>query len=254
MVHTSRQTPLPHGIGQSRALAAGESVSVPEGKATDLLTNYDPGLYYDELFGGRDYPAEHSALIRQRLAGLNFGDLLRRSQDAERELYNLGITFLVYSNKDAVDRILPFDIIPRVISAKEWAHLEAGITQRVTALMLSNRHFDSNEGARLYNERLEEYSYVEEVGFDGIMLNEHHTAPFCMSPRINIFAGILAAQTKRVKIVLLGNPLPVIDNPVHLAEELSLIDMISGGRLVSGFVRGGGVENIQGKPGRESVV
>ncbi len=60
----------------------------------------------------------------------------RRSQDAERELYNLGITFLVYSNKDAVDRILPFDIIPRVISAREWAHLEAGINQRVTALNL----------------------------------------------------------------------------------------------------------------------
>jgi alkanesulfonate monooxygenase SsuD/methylene tetrahydromethanopterin reductase-like flavin-dependent oxidoreductase (luciferase family) len=112
-------------------------------------------------------------------------------------------------------------------------------------LTLPNSHFDPKEGSRLYSERLEEYSYVEEVGFDGIMLNEHHTAPFCMSPRINIFAALLAAQTKRVKIVLLGNPLPVIDNPVHLAEELALIDMISGGRLVSGFVRGGGVENIQ---------
>jgi alkanesulfonate monooxygenase SsuD/methylene tetrahydromethanopterin reductase-like flavin-dependent oxidoreductase (luciferase family) len=120
-----------------------------------------------------------------------------------------------------------------------------GRSQRVTALMLSNRHFDPVEGSRLYRERLEEYAYVEEMGFDGIMLNEHHTAPFCMSPRINIFAGILAAQTKRLKLVLLGNPLPVVDNPVHLAEELALVDMISGGRLVSGFVRGGGVENIQ---------
>ena len=111
-------------------------MSVPEGKATDLLSTYDPGLYYDELFGGRDCPADHAALIRQRLAGLNFEEMRRRSQDAERELYNLGITFLVYSNKDAVDRILPFDIIPRVISAREWAHLEAGINQRVTALNL----------------------------------------------------------------------------------------------------------------------
>ncbi|MGE0540475.1 MAG: LLM class flavin-dependent oxidoreductase [Dehalococcoidia bacterium] len=129
--------------------------------------------------------------------------------------------------------------------ARDEVPIGQGRSQRVTALMLSNRHFDSREGSRLYGERLEEYGYVEEMGFDGIMLNEHHTAPFCMSPRINIFAGILAAQTKRVKIVLLGNPLPVVDNPVHLAEELSLIDMISGGRLVSGFVRGGGVENIQ---------
>ena len=120
-----------------------------------------------------------------------------------------------------------------------------GKTQRVTALLHSNKYFDPKEGSRLYNERLEEYQYVDELGFDGIMLNEHHTAPFCMSPRVNIFAAILARITKNVKIVLLGNPLPIWDNPVHLAEELAIIDMISGGRLVPGFVRGGGVENIQ---------
>lgn len=120
-----------------------------------------------------------------------------------------------------------------------------GRKQRVTALLHSNKYFDPVAGGRLYNERLDEYQLVEEVGFDGIMLNEHHTAPFCMSPRINLFATLLARLTKRVKIVLLGNPLPIWDSPVHLAEELSIIDMISGGRLVSGFVRGGGVENIQ---------
>jgi len=117
--------------------------------------------------------------------------------------------------------------------------------QRVTALMFSNRYFDPSEGSRLYHERLEEYRLVDEVGFDGVMLNEHHTAPFCMSPRVNVFASIMAAITEHLKIVLLGNPLPIWDNPVHLAEELSLVDMISKGRLVSGFVRGGGVENIQ---------
>jgi len=120
-----------------------------------------------------------------------------------------------------------------------------GRKQRVTALLHSNTNFDPVAGSRLYNERLDEYQLVEEVGFDGIMLNEHHTAPFCMSPRINLFATLLARLTKRVKIVLLGNPLPIWDSPVHLAEELSIVDMISGGRLVSGFVRGGGVENIQ---------
>ncbi|WP_236783758.1 circularly permuted type 2 ATP-grasp protein [Azospirillum humicireducens] len=83
-----------------------------------------------------DLPAEHTALIRQRLAALDFDELRRRAQDAERELYNLGITFIVYSDKDAVDRILPFDVIPRVISAQEWKHLEAGVTQRVAALNL----------------------------------------------------------------------------------------------------------------------
>lgn len=111
-------------------------MSVPEGKPSDLLSSYNPGLYFDELFGAMDLPAEHTALIRQRLAALDFDELRRRAQDAERELYNLGITFIVYSDKDAVDRILPFDVIPRVISAPEWRHLEAGVKQRVTALNL----------------------------------------------------------------------------------------------------------------------
>ncbi|ANC91633.1 circularly permuted type 2 ATP-grasp protein [Azospirillum humicireducens] len=100
------------------------------------MSSYNPGLYFDELFGAMDLPAEHTALIRQRLAALDFDELRRRAQDAERELYNLGITFIVYSDKDAVDRILPFDVIPRVISAQEWKHLEAGVTQRVAALNL----------------------------------------------------------------------------------------------------------------------
>jgi alkanesulfonate monooxygenase SsuD/methylene tetrahydromethanopterin reductase-like flavin-dependent oxidoreductase (luciferase family) len=106
-----------------------------------------------------------------------------------------------------------------------------------TALMFSNRHFDPVAGSRLYNEYLEHYRLAEEVGFDGIMLNEHHNAPFCMQAKCNVFASILAATTRRVKLVLLGNPLPLADNPVRLAEELAMIDMVSGGRLVSGFVR-----------------
>jgi alkanesulfonate monooxygenase SsuD/methylene tetrahydromethanopterin reductase-like flavin-dependent oxidoreductase (luciferase family) len=113
-----------------------------------------------------------------------------------------------------------------------------------TALMFSNRYFDPVEGSRLYNERLEEYVYAEEMGVDGIMLNEHHNAPFCMQAKANIFASILAGMTNRVKIVLLGNPLPLSENPVRLAEELAMIDMISKGRLVSGFVRGGGTEQL----------
>jgi len=122
---------------------------------------------------------------------------------------------------------------------------EEGDRYGYTALLFPNKFFDAAEGSRLYNERLEEYVLVEESGYDGIMLNEHHTAPFCMQAKINICASILAAITKKVKIVLLGNPLPICDNPVRLAEELAMIDMISKGRLVSGFVRGGGVESIQ---------
>jgi alkanesulfonate monooxygenase SsuD/methylene tetrahydromethanopterin reductase-like flavin-dependent oxidoreductase (luciferase family) len=112
----------------------------------------------------------------------------------------------------------------------------------ITALLFSNKFYDSVAGSRLYNERIEEYKLAEAVGFDGIMLNEHHNAPFCMQARINIFASILAAVTERVKIVLLGNPLPTQGNILQVAEEIGMIDMVSKGRLVSGFVRGAGTE------------
>ncbi len=121
---------------------------------------------------------------------------------------------------------------------------EAGLETGYTSLIMSNKHFNPVDGSRLYNEFLENYVYAEEMGVDGIMLNEHHYAPFCMQAKANVFASILAAVTKRVKIVILGNPLPLTDNPVRLAEELAMIDMISKGRLVSGFVRGGGQEQL----------
>ena len=113
-----------------------------------------------------------------------------------------------------------------------------------TRLMFSNGNFDPVNGSRLYNERLAQYILAEEVGFDGIMLNEHHNAPFCMQSQIEVWASVLAAVTKRVKIVLLGAPLPTLDNPVAMAESLSMIDMLSKGRLVAGIVRGGGAEQF----------
>ncbi|MBX9698234.1 MAG: LLM class flavin-dependent oxidoreductase, partial [Acetobacteraceae bacterium] len=121
---------------------------------------------------------------------------------------------------------------------------DEGLKFGATALMFSNRFFDPVAGSRLYNEFIEQYKLAEAVGFDGIMLNEHHNAPFCMQAKANVFAAILAAITERVKIVILGNPLPLAENPVRLAEELAMIDMISKGRLVSGFVRGGGQEQL----------
>ena len=121
---------------------------------------------------------------------------------------------------------------------------DEGLKFGATALMFSNKYFDPVAGSRLYNEYLEHYIYAEEMGIEGFMLNEHHNAPFCMQAKCNIFASILAAVTKKAKIILLGNPLPLADNPVRLAEELSMIDMISKGRLVSGFVRGGGQEQL----------
>src|ERR671923_737834 len=111
-------------------------------------------------------------------------------------------------------------------------------------LNLPNRNYDSKIASELYNRYHDEYQIADEVGFDGIMINEHHTAPFCMQASINITGAVLAKITRRGKILMLGNPLPIVDNPLRLAEELAMIDCISRGRLISGFVRGGGVESL----------
>jgi alkanesulfonate monooxygenase SsuD/methylene tetrahydromethanopterin reductase-like flavin-dependent oxidoreductase (luciferase family) len=120
-----------------------------------------------------------------------------------------------------------------------------GATGRaIQDLGLSNGSYNPRIGAELYNRYLDEKVYAEEMGFDGLMLNEHHSTPFCMGSVINVEAAILARITKRAKIVLLGNVIPIWDDPLWLAETLAEIDMISRGRLVTGWVRGTGRESV----------
>ncbi|MBI2765656.1 MAG: LLM class flavin-dependent oxidoreductase [Chloroflexi bacterium] len=114
----------------------------------------------------------------------------------------------------------------------------------LTDLVLSNGEYDSEIAADLYNRYFDEKLYAEEMGFDGLMLNEHHSTPFTMGSVMNVEASILARITKRAKIVLLGNILPVRSDPIFLAEELAMIDVISRGRLISGWVRGTGRESL----------
>jgi uncharacterized circularly permuted ATP-grasp superfamily protein len=99
-----------------------------------LFERYDPGAFFCEMFGSAEHPASHTAPIRERLQRMKMSGLHRRARATDRELFSLGITFTVYSDRNAIDRVLPFDVIPRVISSEEWQHIESGCTQRVTAL------------------------------------------------------------------------------------------------------------------------
>ena len=120
-----------------------------------------------------------------------------------------------------------------------------GATGRsIMDLGMSNSTYDPTLGADLYNRYLDERVFAEEMGFDGLMLNEHHSTPFCMGQVVNLEAAILARITRRAKIVLLGNILPIWDDPLFLAEELADTDMISRGRLVTGWVRGTRRESV----------
>jgi alkanesulfonate monooxygenase SsuD/methylene tetrahydromethanopterin reductase-like flavin-dependent oxidoreductase (luciferase family) len=112
-------------------------------------------------------------------------------------------------------------------------------------LDLSNGVYDPEIGADLYHRYFDEKLYIEQQGFDGVMLNSHHATPFCMGGGpMNLEAAVLARITEKLKIVLLGNVLPIWDDPMWLVEELAVIDMLSRGRLVSGWVRGTGRESV----------
>lgn len=100
-----------------------------------LFDDYGVENGFCEVTGRNDDP-DVSRLFLKRLAGRNLRTLARRQKGAEAELYNLGITFTVYSGDKTIDRILPFDIVPRPITAADFAELEAGVIQRIKALNL----------------------------------------------------------------------------------------------------------------------
>ena len=99
----------------------------------DPFSTYDPGRYFCEL---TERPGDGGAIgrVRDRVAAIGLNALRARADGAETDLINLGITFTVYSEATSIDRILPFDCLPRIITASEWRRLEAGVKQRVQAL------------------------------------------------------------------------------------------------------------------------
>ena len=116
--------------------------------------------------------------------------------------------------------------------------------QTESYLTFPNRLFDPQKAHLLYSQYHEQYALADEVGFDGIMTNEHHSAWWCMKPSANLDAAVIAKVTKKCKIAILGNVLPITENPVRIAEEIAMLDVISGGRIISGFVRGTPVESL----------
>lgn len=103
------------------------------------------------------------------------------------------------------------------------------------------RAWDPEVGLEQYRDHLRYLQRADELGYDGICITEHHYAPYGL-PSPNVMSGALAATTERVKIVLMGNCLPLHGHPVRLAEELAMLDVLSNGRIVSGVMRGGFTE------------
>ncbi|KXV37031.1 hypothetical protein AD936_13540 [Gluconobacter japonicus] len=99
-----------------------------------IFSAYHRPEFFCELMNrGEDLP-EALRQVQERLAHFDIKELRHRTANAETQLYRLGITFTVYSDREAIDRVLPFDVIPRVLTAEEWAFIERGVQQRVKAI------------------------------------------------------------------------------------------------------------------------
>ena len=102
---------------------------------------------------------------------------------------------------------------------------------------LPNRIYDPRKGAALYDRYIDEWLIAEEEGVE-IMLNEHHQTATCVDPAAPLLLAALARVTKKARLLILGNPVANRRQPVRVAEEMAMVDMLSHGRLEAGFVRG----------------
>ena len=114
-----------------------------------------------------------------------------------------------------------------------------------SALTYPNANFDPALGSALYGRYLDELEYADQLGFDGIAVNEHHQSAYGLMPSPNLMAAALTRRTSHARIMVLGNAIGIRGNPLRVAEEIAMLDLMSGGRVDSGFVRGIGWEYFE---------
>jgi alkanesulfonate monooxygenase SsuD/methylene tetrahydromethanopterin reductase-like flavin-dependent oxidoreductase (luciferase family) len=133
-------------------------------------------------------------------------------------------------------KIFAFHLMP-------YADLDLSYAEKYDSawVTLPNSYYDPEKGQKLYNRYLDELEYADELGFDGVGVNEHHQNAYGLMPIPGVIAGALARKTSG-KIAVLGRALPLLNNPLTVAEEFAMLDNITGGRLIAGFVRGIGAE------------
>ena len=105
-----------------------------------------------------------------------------------------------------------------------------------------NELFDPARAHGYYNDYIDQLAEAETLGFDGVCVNEHHQNAYGLMPSPNLIAAMLVMRTRRIRIAVVGNALPLYNPPTRVAEEIAMLDVISGGRIISGQVIGGGPE------------
>ena len=102
---------------------------------------------------------------------------------------------------------------------------------------VANRRFDPATGADLYDTYIENMAFAETSGLDWVGCNEHHMSPYGLIANPNIIAAALIQRTKTAEIAVLGSLVPLL-NPIRVAEEYAMLDVMSRGRVIAGLLRG----------------
>jgi hypothetical protein len=114
---------------------------------------------------------------------------------------------------------------------------EEGLQRGSLRVVLPNSNYDPRIGHQLLNRYLDEFALCDEVGLD-IMVNEHHSTSTCLTISVPMALAIIARETKHSRLLSLGTPIANRPDPVRVAEEMAWLDVLSGGRLEMGLVKG----------------
>ena len=119
-----------------RLVSAGEPLTARGIGQGPSFAAYELDAAYDEMFQAAGRSRPHYDALLQELGSVSLDELRRRQTDADRAFLARGITFTVYGDEQGTERIFPFDLLPRIVTAREWETLERGLTQRITAINL----------------------------------------------------------------------------------------------------------------------
>ena len=128
-------------------------------------------------------------------------------------------------------QVFVFDLLPYGAYLDDLEHGKA------LPYPLGKDYFDPEIAVRTYAEHLDAWEELDRLGYDGVGFNEHHTSPYGLMNSPNLMAAAAAQRTKKLKLLIYGNLIP-LHSPLRLAEELAMLDCLSNGRLISGIARG----------------
>src|SRR3954449_6873202 len=115
---------------------------------------------------------------------------------------------------------------------------DKGLARGSLGVNFPNENVHPREAGTLLNRYLDEFALCDEAGLD-IMVNEHHSTATCMTVSVPMALAVIARETKKARLLTLGNPIANRPDPVRVAEEMAWLDVLSGGRLEMGVVQGG---------------